>query len=84
MMKNNLKLMHDYDNKSYILGSSEEEFNRLDIQSVVFQGETLNTLKLAGIKPGMTCVDLGCGTGDVTRLIGDLKSAVTEGWLDSI
>jgi ubiquinone/menaquinone biosynthesis C-methylase UbiE len=62
----------DHDSNSYILGASEREFNRLDIQSVVFHDETLKTLKIAGIKPGMRCIDLGCGIGNVTRLMGSL------------
>jgi ubiquinone/menaquinone biosynthesis C-methylase UbiE len=66
--------MHDDDSNSdsYILGASEREFDRLDIQSIVFHDETLKTLKAAGIKPGMKCIDLGCGIGDVTRLMGSL------------
>ena len=61
---------HDID--SYILGISEEEFDRLDIQSIVFHDETLKTLKIAGIKPGMRYIDLGCGIGRVTHLLGSL------------
>jgi ubiquinone/menaquinone biosynthesis C-methylase UbiE len=65
--------MHDdYGIDFYILGASEREFDRLDIQSVVFHDETLKTLKDAGIKPGMRCIDLGCGIGNVTRLMGSL------------
>jgi ubiquinone/menaquinone biosynthesis C-methylase UbiE len=66
--------MHDVDHDSncYILGASEREFDRLDIQSVVFHDETLKTLKIAGIKPGMRCIDLGCGIGNVTHLMASL------------
>lgn len=34
--------------------------------------ETLKTLKIAGIKPGMRCIDLGCGIGNVTHLMVSL------------
>ncbi len=64
----------------YILGSMKEEQRRLNIQSAIFENETRRTLKLAGIKPGMQCVDLGCGAGDTTfllaKLVGD-KGHVT-------
>ena len=58
----------------------KEEQRRLNIQSIIFENETRRTLKLAGIKQGMRCVDLGCGAGDTTfllsKLVGD-KGHVT-------
>ena len=56
----------------YVLGSTKQEVKRLEIQSAIFEKETLRTLKCAGIKPGMRCLDLGCGTGNTTLLIADL------------
>lgn len=56
----------------YILGSDKKEFARLKLQSAIFEKETLQTLKLAGIKPGMRCLDLGCGTGHTSFLITEL------------
>lgn len=58
--------------KDYILGSSEREFKRLNLQSEIFEQESLQTLRLAGIKPGMRCADIGCGTGDVTFMMAKL------------
>ena len=58
--------------KNYILGSSEKEFKRLSLQSQIFEQESLQTLRLAGIKPGMRCADVGCGTGDVTFMMAKL------------
>ena len=58
--------------KDYILGNSEKEFKRLSLQSKIFEQESLQTLKLAGIKPGMRCADIGCGTGDVTFMMAKL------------
>jgi ubiquinone/menaquinone biosynthesis C-methylase UbiE len=64
--------LHNHEDR-YILGSSEKELERLDnIQSLVFQDKTFETLRLAGIKPGMKCLDLGCRTGNVTSLMKDL------------
>lgn len=64
--------MHNHEDR-YVLGSSGKELERLDnIQSLVFQDKTLETLRLAGIRPGMKCLDLGCGTGNVTFLMKGL------------
>ncbi|MGH9923511.1 MAG: class I SAM-dependent methyltransferase [Nitrososphaerales archaeon] len=58
--------------KDYILGSSNREFKRLGLQSKIFERESLQTLKLAGIAVGMRCADIGCGTGDVTFMMAKL------------
>jgi ubiquinone/menaquinone biosynthesis C-methylase UbiE len=55
----------------YVLGSSQKEIDRLNIQSALFEKETLQTLKLAGIEEGMRCLDAGCGVGHTTLLISD-------------
>ncbi len=57
---------------NYVLGSVREEQKRLNLQGVIFENETRNTLKLAGIKPGMRCADLGCGAGDSAFLMAEL------------
>ncbi len=56
----------------YILGSAKNELERLKLQSLIFEQETLRTLKLAGIKSGMHCVDIGCGIGDASFLMAKL------------
>jgi ubiquinone/menaquinone biosynthesis C-methylase UbiE len=55
----------------YVLGSSQKEIDRLNIQSALFSKETVQTLNLAGIKKGMRCLDAGCGVGHTTLLISD-------------
>ncbi|MEM2759345.1 MAG: methyltransferase domain-containing protein [Nitrososphaerales archaeon] len=56
----------------YALGNTNREVERLDIQASIFEKETTRTLRYAGIKFGMQCLDLGCGTGNTTLLLADL------------
>lgn len=56
----------------YILGSGKKEIERLRFQSLIFERETTLTLKLAGIKSGMHCADIGCGIGDVSFIMAKL------------
>jgi len=57
---------------NYVLGSTDLETKRLEIQSRIFKQGTLRTLVCAGVKKGMRCLDLGCGTGNTTLLIAGL------------
>ena len=56
----------------YVLGHSARERDRLDQQGRLYRGATLRALKDAGIVEGMRVLDVGCGSGDVTRLVSDL------------
>jgi len=59
---------------SYVIRGGEEGKARLRILSHALWPTTLGLLQRAGIKPGMACLDVGCGGGDVTlemaRLVG--------------
>jgi SAM-dependent methyltransferase len=57
---------------NYILGDSDKELERLRIQSALFEKQTLQTLNLAGIQPGMRCLDVGCGAGHTSLLMSQL------------
>jgi SAM-dependent methyltransferase len=50
----------------YVLGSTDPEMARLAAVSEVYGPLTAAWLDSAGLQPGMTVVDLGCGPGDVT------------------
>jgi SAM-dependent methyltransferase len=56
----------------YVLGHSEQELARLERQSEVFAAETRSVLHNAGLKPGMTVLDIGCGAGDVALIAAEL------------
>jgi 2-polyprenyl-3-methyl-5-hydroxy-6-metoxy-1,4-benzoquinol methylase len=59
---------------SYVIRSGEEGKAWLRIVAHALWPWTLDLLNRAGLKPGMACLDIGCGGGDVTlamaRLVG--------------
>jgi ubiquinone/menaquinone biosynthesis C-methylase UbiE len=58
--------------EEYVLGFSEEEIGRLRRQAGRFAAATERVFRAAGIGPGMRVLDLGCGAGDVSILVGNL------------
>ena len=52
---------------TYAIRGGEEGTRRLDLLSRVAGPTTEVFLDAAGIAPGMTCLDAGCGAGHVTR-----------------
>ncbi|MDQ3851642.1 MAG: methyltransferase domain-containing protein [Thermoproteota archaeon] len=56
----------------YILGNRDSEITRLEMQATLFEPLTKQTLLNAGLKKGMTCIDIGCGSGSVTRLMANM------------
>ena len=56
----------------YILGNRDSEIARLEIQASLFEPLTKQTLLNAGLKKGMSCIDIGCGSGSVTRLMANM------------
>lgn len=59
-------------NQGYILGNQDSEITRLQTQAAFFEPITKQTLLNAGLKKDMSCIDIGCGSGSVTRLMADM------------
>ena len=51
---------------SYIIRGGSAGRERLRVLAGVHRLSTLNLLRRAGIRPGMICLDVGCGGGDVS------------------
>jgi cyclopropane fatty-acyl-phospholipid synthase-like methyltransferase len=54
------------------LGYSEQEARRLAGQGAVLEELTADVFRRAGLREGMTVLDVGCGVGDVSRLAARL------------
>jgi ubiquinone/menaquinone biosynthesis C-methylase UbiE len=59
---------------TYALGHDNVEVQRLLLQGRLYNDYTEHALRLAGLRPGMRVLDVGCGPGDVSliaaRLVG--------------
>jgi SAM-dependent methyltransferase len=64
--------------RTYLLGHSDPELERLRRQSDFYAPLTAQALRLAGIQPGMRVLDAGCGIGGVSILIARLVGPTGE------
>ncbi|MEE2525395.1 methyltransferase domain-containing protein [Hyphobacterium sp. HN65] len=58
----------------YIIGASQREVSRLGQQHAIWRERALAAWRRAGLKPGMSVLDMGCGPGhasfDLAQLVG--------------
>ena len=66
----------------YVLRGGREGYDRLRVLAAARRASTLELFRLTGLRPGMRCVDLGCGSGDVTLDMAAL--AGPAGWVAGI
>ena len=50
----------------YVIRGGREGYARLQVLSRARRADTVELLHRAGLRPGMRCLDLGCGGGDVS------------------
>lgn len=56
--------------REYLMGRTSAEYQRLRAQAAVWEASTVRALEAVELQPGMTCLDAGCGPGEVMRLLG--------------
>ena len=56
----------------YIMGKTSAEYQRLRAQAKLWEEATRRLLLKAGVHVGVSCLDIGCGPGEVMRLMGEI------------
>jgi len=60
---------------TYVMGRTSEEYQRLRRQAQAWEGVTRRVLQHNDLQAGMRCLDVGCGPGEVMRVMGELNRA---------
>lgn len=68
-------MMQTSPNGQYVMGRTSAEYERLRRQAEALEPSTAALLDRIGLQPGMRCLDVGCGPGEVMRLIGQRVGA---------
>ena len=76
-----MSTIHSKNFDDYLLDRTSGEYKRLHRQALIWEKITRRVLMEAGLSAGMHFLDIGCGTGDVMRLAGDIvtKSGSVSG-----
>jgi ubiquinone/menaquinone biosynthesis C-methylase UbiE len=56
---------------TYMMGRTSEEYERLRRQAAFLEPATRSVLDRVGLANGMRCLDVGCGPGEVMRLMAE-------------
>ncbi len=65
-------------NRTYVMGSSNPELERLVQQAHLFEGQARALLEMAALGSGMRAVDLGCGPVGILDLLAEAVGAEGE------
>jgi ubiquinone/menaquinone biosynthesis C-methylase UbiE len=63
--------MPAHKDSEYIMGTTAEEYERLRRQAKAFERAAISVLDRIPLAPGMSCLDVGCGPGEVMRLMAE-------------
>lgn len=55
----------------YVMGRTSEEYQRLRRQAQLWEPMTRRLFQRLGLEKEMSCLDVGCGPGEVMRLMGE-------------
>lgn len=66
--------------EGYVIRGGQEGYERLQVLAAARRPSTLEFLELAGLRPGMRCVDLGCGGGAVSLELAELAGPAARWW----
>jgi SAM-dependent methyltransferase len=58
--------------KQYVIAGGEAGWRRLNLLARTMGPTTRAHLNDAGVREGMTCIDVGCGGGHVTRMLAEM------------
>lgn len=64
--------VEDSSGAGYILGYDPRELERLEAQAAAWAAATRRALAAVAVPRGARCLDVGCGTGSVMRMLADL------------
>ena len=56
---------------TYVMGRNSAEYDRLRRQAAFLEPATRSVLDRIGLTAGMSCLDVGCGPGEVMRLMAE-------------
>jgi SAM-dependent methyltransferase len=55
----------------YVMGTTDEEYERLRRQALMYEPFAVAAFDRIGLGQGMSCLDVGCGPGEVMRLMAE-------------